>query len=301
MDVERTFDFVGKFKMTIIISGLVLIIGLGFMLTQGFNLGIDFTGGGLLELKFEENVTSEQVRDVLGSYNLEKSPVQSAGENAFIIRTGIITEKQSTDLLSSMEQELGAMDILRNEKVDAVIGGELTRNGILAVLIAGAAIVLYITWRFEFNFAIAGIIALFHDILVVVAFMAIFQLEVDSTFIAALLTTLGYSINDTIVVFDRIRENIKDRKYKGDLKSLANDSIMQTLRRTIFTTGSTMIALIALVILGGETTKVFSIAMLVGCVSGVYSTIFIATPVWILMREKRYSNGSKKGLRAQKV
>lgn len=294
-------DFAGKYKIWFGLSLVLIIIGLGFLFVQGFNLGIDFEGGGLLELQFEEAVNSEQVRGVLEKYNLEKSAIQSAGTNAFIIRTETLTEEQGTQVLDSMEKDLGKMEILRNEKVSAVIGEELTRNGILAVLLASVGIVLYITWRFEFNFAIGGIIALLHDILIMIVFMAVTQLEVDSTFIAALLTTLGYSINDTIVVFDRIRENIKGGKYKNDLKALVNDSIMQTLRRTIFTGGATIIALIALIVLGGETTKVFSIAMLVGCISGVYSTIFIASPVWMVMREKRSPKGGSKRLRAQRT
>lgn len=294
-------DFAGKFKIWFGLSLVLIIVGLGFMLVQGFNLGIDFEGGGLLELQFEESVNSEQVRGVLEKYNLEKSAIQSAGTNAFIIRTETLTEEQGIQVLDGLEKDLGKMEILRNEKVSGVIGDELTRNGILAVVLASVGIVFYITWRFEFNFAIGGIVALLHDILIMIVFMAVSQLEVDSTFIAALLTTLGYSINDTIVVFDRIRENIKGGKYKNDIKALVNDSIMQTLRRTIFTGGATVIALIALIVFGGETTKVFSIAMLVGCISGVYSTIFIASPMWMVMREIRSPKGGSKRLRAQRT
>lgn len=294
-------DFAGKFKIWFGLSLVLIIVGLGFMLVQGFNLGIDFEGGGLLELQFEESVNSEQVRGVLEKYNLEKSAIQSAGTNAFIIRTETLTEEQGIQVLDGLEKDLGKMEILRNEKVSGVIGDELTRNGILAIVLASVGIVFYITWRFEFNFAIGGIVALLHDILIMIVFMAVSQLEVDSTFIAALLTTLGYSINDTIVVFDRIRENIKGGKYKNDIKALVNDSIMQTLRRTIFTGGATVIALIALIVFGGETTKVFSIAMLVGCISGVYSTIFIASPMWMVMREIRSPKGGSKRLRAQRT
>jgi len=291
-------DFAGKYKIWFGISLAIIIIGLVFLFTAGFNLSIDFTGGSLLEVKFTESVNSEQVRDVLAKFDLEKSPVQSAGTNSFIIRTETLTEEKSTQLLDALKKDLGEMEVLRNEKVDAVIGSELTRNGILAVVLASVGIVLYVTWRFEFNFAMGGIVALLHDVLMMVAFMAIFRLEVDSTFVAAVLTILGYSINDTIVIFDRIRENIKSRKYK-DIKELVNTSIMQTMRRTIFTGGATIITLVALILLGGETTKIFCIALLVGCISGMYSTIFIASPVWMVMRERRSPRG--KQLRAQKV
>ena len=291
-------DFAGKWKFWSGISLVIIIIGLGFLVTQGFNLSIDFTGGNLLEVQFSESVNSGQVRDVLAKFDLEKSPIQSAGTNNFIIRTGVLTEEVNKELISTLGKDLGDLEVLRNEKVDAVIGKELTRNGILAVVLASIGIVLYITWRFEFNFAVGGIIALFHDILLMVAFMAVFRLEVDSTFVAAILTTLGYSINDTIVIFDRIRENMKSRKYK-DIKELVNRSIMQNMRRTLFTGGTTIVTLIALIVLGGETTKIFCIALLVGCVSGIYSSIFIASPIWMVMRE-RGSSGNKP-LRAQRA
>jgi preprotein translocase subunit SecF len=234
----------------------------------------------------------------LQKFNLEKSPVQSAGSNTYIIRTETLTEEKSTDLLQTLTKDLGKNEVLRNEKVDALIGDELTRNGILALVLASLGIVLYVTWRFEFNFAVGGIVALLHDVLIMVAFMAIFRLEVDSTFIAAVLTILGYSINDTIVIFDRIRENMKSRKYK-DIRELINESIMQTMRRTIFTGTATIITLVALIVLGGETTKVFCTALLVGCISGMYSTVFIASPVWMVMKERRSPKG--KQLRAQKA
>ena len=160
-----------------------------------------------------------------------KSPIQSAGDNRFIIRTEELSENRSTELLQTLTKDLGKCDLLRHEKVSGVIGDELTRNAIVALVLASVLIVAYITWRFEFNFAVAGITGLVHDVLVMVSFMALFQLEIDSTFIAAILTIIGYSINDTIVVFDRIRENMHSRKYK-ELAPLVNDSIMQTLRRT---------------------------------------------------------------------
>jgi preprotein translocase subunit SecF len=290
-------DFAGKWKIWLAISLFVIGAGLVSTFVQGFNFSIDFTGGNLLEVKFAETVDSQQVREVLRGFDLEKSPIQSAGDNRFIIRTETLTEEKNSEILETMEKELGSIDVLRNEKVDAIIGGELTRNGILAMLIASVLIVAYITWRFEFNFAIGGIAALVHDVLVMVSFMTIFQLEVDSNFVAAVLTILGYSINDTIVIFDRIRENMRSRKYK-EIVPLINDSIMQTMRRTIFTAGATIITLIALIVLGGDTTKVFCLALLVGCISGVYSTIFIASPIWMLMKQKR---SPQRHLKAEKA
>jgi preprotein translocase subunit SecF len=291
-------DFAGKWKVWFAISLMVIGAGLvSLFVNGGLNLSIDFTGGNLLEVQFSESVSSSEVRDVLRKFDLEKSPVQSSGDNRYIIRTGTLSEEKSTEILDTMEKDLGSIDVLRNEKVDAIIGGELTRDGIIALVLASLLIVAYITWRFEFNFAVAGIIALLHDVMVMTSFMAIFRLEVDITFIAAVLTIIGYSINDTIVVFDRIRENIHSRKYK-ELAALVNDSIMQTLRRTIFTTASTLLVLLALIFLGGDTTRIFATALTVGCISGSYSTIFIASPIWMLMKQRR---SPQRHLKAEKA
>lgn len=290
-------DFAGKWKIWATISLIVIISGFVMIGVKGLNLSIDFKGGNLLEIKYAESVSSEQIRDVLRDFDLEKNPIQSAGDNRYIIRTETLPDEKASKLLQAMEEELGDLDILRNEKVAPVIGGELTRNGIIALVLAAILMIAYITWRFEFYFALGGITALLHDVLIMLSFMAIFQLEVDMNFIAAVLTILGYSINDTIVIFDRIRENSKSRKYK-ELAPLVNDSIMQTMRRTINTAAATIITLVALIVLGGDTTKVFAISLLVGCVSGAYSTIFIASPVWMVLKQKR-STGRR--LTAQKV
>lgn len=288
-------DFAGKWKVWFIISFLLIVPGLLFGMVHGFNWGIDFVGGNLLEIKFADSADSEQIRDVLRKFDLEKSPIQSSGEDRFIIRTETLTEEKSNELLQTLEKDLGKTDVLRNEKVDGIIGNELTRNGLIALIVASLLIVAYITYRFEFNFAVGGVVALLHDVSFMLSFMAISQLEIDSTFVAAVLTILGYSINDTIVVFDRIRENTNSRKYK-ELESLINNSVMQTLRRSLMTAGATIITLIALIVLGGDTTKVFAIALLVGVISGTYSTIFIASPVWMLMKQKR---SSQRYLKAQ--
>jgi len=286
-------DFAGKWKLWFTISLLIIIPGLIVIGVKGLNLGIDFTGGNLLEVQFDKNLSTGQVRSVLKQFKLEKSPIQSAEKNRFIIRTRTLTEEENRSIIQAFEKEFGKVNILRNEKVDAIIGRELTINGILALAIASVLIVLYITYRFEFNFAIAAIIALFHDVLVTLAFMAIFRLEVDSAFVAAILTIIGYSINDTIVIFDRIRENLRSPKKK-DLTQLVNESVIQTMARSLNTAGTTSVTLLALILLGGETTKVFATALLVGVISGTYSSIFIASPVWALIRSRR-----KKGIHLQ--
>ena len=290
-------DFVGKWKIWFAISLLAIIPGLIIFGIKGLNYGIDFAGGNILELQFENKVSTGQVRNVLKDFGLEKNPIQSAGENRIIIRTPSLSEEKSREIIDAFEKEFGKMNILRNERVDAVIGREITYKGILALVISSLLILLYMSYRFEFNFAAAGVIALLHDVLFVLAFTAIFQLEVDSSFIAVVLTIIGYSINDTIVVFDRIRENLRIQKKK-DLSLLVNESIKQTMTRTLNTAGATCLTLVALILFGGETTKVFATLLLVGTVAGTYSTIFIASPLWIIFKTTREKRGK---IQAQKA
>ncbi len=277
------FDFIGKRKLWYLLSLLIIVPGLVSFFIQGFNLGIDFTGGNLMQLKFEKEVSIEQARDVLGQFGLGKSPVQAAEGNQFIIRTRILTEQENQDLLGAFRKDLGKLEVLRNEKVGAVIGAELTRNAVLALVIASIFMIIYITIRFEFWFAIAAIIALLHDVFVTMGIFSIFQFPVDSAFVAAILTIIGYSINDTIVIFDRIRENLKIKK-KEVLENVVNLSIRQTMARSINTSLVVIMVLVSLLLLGGETTKGFALALLIGSISGTYSSIFTASPIWIDLR-----------------
>ena len=187
---------------------------------------------------------------------------------------------------------MGELELLRSEAVGATIGRELVTSGLLALGIAILLMIAYIAYRFELKFAIAGIVALFHDILIVISVFSIFQLEVDSTFIAAILTIFGYSINDKIVIFDRIRENLHKVK-KDELLGVVNTSIKQSLTRSINTSVSTLILLVALFLLGGQTTKLFVLALIIGIAVGAYSSIFFASPLWYDMtmrgKEKQLS------------
>lgn len=288
-------EFVGKRKIWYLISLVLIVVSVGSLLLQGLNFGIDFAGGSLFHLKFADaSVKSEQVRSALAEFDLENSSIQEAADDSIIIRTHELTEEKQTELLKSMEEKLGEFETLRNEKVGPVIGKELRRAGLLALLIAGILQIIYITVRFEFKFALAAIIALLHDALITIGFFSILQLEVDVAFIAAILTIIGYSINDTIVIFDRIRENLKNRR-KESMSVLVNNSIRQTLTRSINTAVTVVFVLLALIFLGGETTVNFSVAMLVGVVSGAYSSIFLASPLWYDLRgeERRVAAGKK--------
>lgn len=276
-------DFMGKRKLWFLISLMVIIPGLISMAVQGLNLGIDFAGGNKLQIEFAQHVTLAQVREVMADFDLGKNPIQPAENNQFIIRTPVLAEEENQALIKSFEEKLGQLTVLSNEKVGPVIGKELTRNALLALLIASVLMVIYITIRFQFSFAIAAIIALLHDVLVTLSIFSLAQIEINSSFVAALLTIIGYSINDTIVIYDRIRENLKHRK-KESLEVLLNNSISQTIVRSINTSATTLFAVAALLVLGGATTRVFALALLVGLFSGTYSSIFTASPVWLELK-----------------
>lgn len=291
-------DFVGKRKLWYFLSILVIIPGIIAMATHRppLNLGIDFTGGNLLRVKFEQPVETSQVREALKEFNLEQASIQTVGSNEFLLRTPVLTEEESTRMLDSLKEKFGNLDIKRNERVGAVIGAELTRKGLYALALATVLMVIYIGFRFEFLFGIAAVVALLHDVLVTVGLFALFRWEVNSAFVAAILTIIGYSINDTIVIFDRIRENLRLRK-KESLEELVNKSIAQSLTRCINTVTTVVMALLALLILGGDTTKFFALALLIGTVSGTYSSIFTASPLWFDLRN--LTQGRRRTARAK--
>jgi len=290
-------NIIGRRKIWFTLSLLVIIPGIISMLykwvTIGYplNLGIDFTGGNLFKIEFKSNVTVAQIRDALKEINLEKSGIQLSGQRGALIRTPVLDDKRQAELLATLEKKVAPVDKgkLSIDKVGPVIGKELTQKAVLALLVASVLMVIYITIRFEFKFGIAAIIALLHDVFVTLGLFSIFWWEVDSAFVAAILTIIGYSINDTIVIFDRIRENLKKRKKGEDLETLVNNSILQTLARSINTVLTVVFVLAALLIFGGATIRHFTLAMLIGVLSGAYSSIFNASPLWIVFKglEKR--------------
>jgi preprotein translocase subunit SecF len=300
------FDIIGKRYWWFCLSFLVIIPGIISMAVQGFNLGIDFTGGTILDLKFTQPVTVVQVREVLKDYQMENSTIQLAlsdnveSGNNVIIRTRELSEDQRRAITADLQQKLGSFEVLRIENVGATIGAELTQKALIALVVSWLLMIAYITYRFEFKFAVSGIGALVHDILVVAGIFSLLRIEVDSTFIAALLTIVGYSINDTIVIFDRIRENLKTHRKTESILELVDRSIWQTMTRSIYTVFTVLFATAALFIFGGEATKNFSLALLIGFTSGCYSSIFNASPIWVTWKEyeeKQRMNLKLKGAR----
>ncbi|MDL2281001.1 protein translocase subunit SecF, partial [Selenomonadales bacterium OttesenSCG-928-I06] len=264
---------------------------------QGFNFGIDFTGGTILDLKFSRDVSVGEVRDVLKEYDLENSMIQLSGEegvqtssNAFI-RTRILEEAERAALINSLNAKFGEVELLRIEKVSAVIGSELTKQAIIALLASWLLIILYITFRFEFKFAIAGVSSLIVVTTALLGIISMLQCEIDSSFVAALLTVIGYSINDTIVIFDRIRENLKTyRKSVETIADLVNRSIWQSMTRSIYTVVTVLFATVSLYVFGGETTKNFALVMTIGFALGAIASIFLASQLWVVLRNAGAKN-----------
>ncbi len=290
-------DVVNKRKLWYAISAVLLLVGVVSLLFRGLNLGIDFTGGNIMQLQFSQTVTSEELRSVVSSYVEATPTIQASDNNVFLIRTEDMPEEQSNQLLTQVESELGSFEILRNERIGPVIGAELIANAWWALLLALALMLLYITVRFRFNFAVSAIVPLMHDALMVLGIFSILQVEVDSTFVAAILTVLGYSINSTIVIFDRIREN-RELHPKQGFTDLINESINQTLGRSINTSVAVLLLVLCLFLFGGDTTKAFSLALVIGVIAGAYSSVFIAGS--ILSDLTRFRGVDKNEIRAAK-
>lgn len=277
-------------KIWFTISIALVIIGLLMFMIKGLNYGIDFTGGTLFQIKFEKSMKisdlNKDLKDMSVKYKeLESKKIQISEGNVVLIRTNAFEENQKDNFLNDLKVKEGKFKILKVDKVGATIGKELKWKAINALLIGSLLIVLYITIRFEFKFAIAAIVALLHDLIIAVGGIALLGYEVNTPFIAAILTILGYSINDTIVVFDRIRENMKKKSNK-DIGELINDSINQVFTRSINTSVTTLLAILAVLIFGGASLRTFITALLIGILSGTYSSIFVASPIVNLL-EKR--------------
>ena len=287
----KRIDIVGHRKWWFSLSSLLVIIAFICIFMKGFNFGIGFTGGTILDLKFEQTVTVAQVREGLRKDNLENSVIQLSGDTfeesgkEVIIRTRSLTADEAQTIVSHISDSVGKTEINRIETVGAVIGSEVTKNTLLNVGLSFAVLVLYMSIRFEYRIAFSSILAILHDIIVVLGVFSFFQLEIDASFLAAILTVLGYSMNESVVIFDRIRESIRTHKRTDSFKILANDSIYQTIRRSFYTLSTVLFATGSLYFFGGETTKNFALVMLVGFISGAYSSICVATSLWVTWHE----------------
>lgn len=287
------FSIIKNYKIFFSITIIFLLIGFGSIVTRGFNLGIDFTGGSIVDLTFENPVNVAQVRDVLKEHDMGNSIIQlenSDGKteaNSVLIRTGVVEDTELRATMNDLQSKLGNYQIQRVEQVGATIGSELVQQAAMAIVLSWVLMIAYITFRFEFKFAIAAIIALIIDVLVVLSYFSLFQMEMDSSFVAALLTVVGYSVNGTIVIFDRIRENLKIHRRSESLGEMVDNSIWQCMTRTIYTVATSLFAIVSIFLFGGETIHNFSFAMLVGFASGAYTSIFLAGPMWMFLKNKK--------------
>ena len=282
-------DILGKRKIWYTVSMTVIAIGLLFLLINGLNLGIDFNGGTLMEFSFSENVSTEEVRGLLERIEIaEDSKIQlseSAGEHGIIIRAKTLESDEIVAVDNAIKNEFDSAEMLRTEMVGPTIGRELRINALLAMIAASIAIVAYISFRFEFRFAVVSIITLMHDVLITLGIFAIIGREVNTAFVAALLTIVGYSINDTIVIFDRIRENMK-MMHKVPFIKQANSAVVDTLPRSINTSITTLITILAIYFFGGASIQTFMLALFIGMFAGTYSSIFVASPLLVTWQEK---------------
>jgi preprotein translocase subunit SecF len=294
---DTRFDFIGKKKFTLWISTIAILISFGSIFVHGgLRYGVDFSGGLVAEIKFSKPVDVSELRSATEAIGLKDAVVQKfGGENEFLIRV----EKSSSDLeamsksiQTSLQEQFKStpLEIRRVEVVGPKVGKDLKTKAIWAVGLAFVAILIYVAFRFhEFAYGLGGIVALFHDVVVTFGAISVFNIEFSLNVLAVILTIIGFSINDTIVIFDRVRENIKKMR-KEDLVTIFNVSINETLGRTILTTGTVMLVVLILFFFAGEVIHDFTIALIVGLITGTYSTVYIASPV-VLLWEQNISKG----------
>ena len=296
--MKVNLHIIKNIKYYLSVSIVLVVLSIVVFFAKGLNYGIDFTGGNLFQLKYNDkkitlteiNENLDKLSEKLPQVNSNSRKVQISEDGTVILRVPELKEEDKKEVLNSL-QELGAFNLDKEDKVGASIGDDLKKSAIYSLGIGAILIVLYITLRFEFSFAIGGILSLLHDIIIAVGFIALMGYEVDTPFIAAILTILGYSINDTIVIYDRIRENLKRRHNKNwTLEDCMDESVNQTAIRSLNTSITTLFSVIALLIFGGASLKTFIMTLLIGILAGTYSSIFIATPIVYILNKRKGNN-----------
>jgi len=301
---QAHYRFIESRKKAYVVSAIVLLVGISGMIYNIVsigswqNYGVDFTGGSVIQVHFEQPTTAAQLRAALGG--VDAPPISRFGEeNEFTIRMPLQDENIDAvvqGVTDQLEVSFGAANfrVLRTESVGPTIGAELEQKAVLAILFSFVLTLIYLAFRFETRFGLAAVIATVHDIMIALGFIALFRVEIALPTVAAILTIVGYSLNDTIVVFDRIRENLNAKGgRKEDPVDLVNRSINETLPRTVLTSGTTLAVLLALLILGGAVIRPFTIVLILGVVIGTYSSIFVASPA-LLEIQKRFGDGQSR-------
>ena len=281
--VKKDIPFMKYRGISAIISTLTFVLAIAFLSIKGLNLGVDFTGGTIMEVSYPEAANIENIRETLVTLNLTDTQVQNFGTaNDVLIRLPIIPDLSIAELSEKVAVALKAgnrdVEIMRVESVGAQVGDELYEDGALAILFVCLGIVLYLTMRFEWRFAIAAIVANLHDVIIILGFFAFFQWEFNLTVLAAVLAVLGYSVNESVVVFDRVRENFRKMR-KASVEDVINNAITRTMSRTIMTHLSTQTVVISMLIFGGEILNNFALALTIGILFGIYSSIMVGCPL----------------------
>jgi preprotein translocase subunit SecF len=279
-------NFIKIRKIALVLSGIVLLMGLiSLMARGGPNYGIDFLGGTMVQVRFKTPQPITTVRAAIERLNVGDTVVQEFGDSREVLirveKSSAEVRELTTQIRNAMSEAFGgkdAFEVRRVETVGPTVGADLRHKALLAILYSIIGILIYVTWRFEFRFAVAAIAALVHDVLIIISAFSLMHLEFTLPVVAAILTIIGYSLNDTIVVFDRIRENLKNLR-KETISDLINTSINQTISRTILTSGTTLMVVLSLYFLGGEVIRGFAFALLIGVLAGTYSSIYIASPI----------------------
>ena len=281
--VKKDIPFMRYRKLSAVISILTFVLAVFFLISKGLNLGVDFTGGTIMEVKYNQPAKIDEIRQTLSAINLSDSQVQNFGTaNDVLIRLPLRSDLSIAELSEKVAEGLKKQDsqveIMRVESVGAQVGDELYENGALAILFVCIGIVLYLSLRFEWRFAISAIVANMHDVIIILGFFAFFQWEFNLTVLAAVLAVLGYSVNESVVVFDRVRENFR-RMRKSDVAEVINNAITRTMSRTIMTHLSTQTVVISMLIFGGEILNNFALALTIGILFGIYSSIMVGCPL----------------------
>lgn len=296
--MKVNLHIIKRIKLYLSISIVLVTLSIIVFFTKGLNYGIDFSGGNLFQLKYTEttvtlnqiNENLDKLAEELPQVNSNSRKVQISDDGTVIIRVPELTKAEQDKVMENL-QKLGTYTLDKEEKVGASVGDDLKKAAIYSLVIGSILIVLYITLRFEFSFAIGGILSLLHDIIIAVGFIALMGYEVDTPFIAAILTILGYSINDTIVIYDRIRENLRRKaKTGGSLEDVMNDSVNEVMVRSLNTSITTLFSVVAILVFGGASLKTFIMTLLIGILAGTYSSIFVATPIVYLLNKRKGNN-----------
>ena len=280
------FDFLGRSKFVVIISTVFIIVGIIFFFTRGFNFGIDFRGGNLMEVKFDKSISISDLRGTMEEIGYGKAILQSTAPDRYIIRTVHLTDEEKTKILDDLDKKVGiTKPLIQDRNVAPGFSQTITKNALIAVAISLAGILVYVWIRFAVRFALIAILELLHDLLIILSFYTITYREFNTTTIAVILTILGYSLSDSIVVFDRMREELRFGK-RDSFPDLVNYSINKIIVRTFSTTATTLFTIIVLLIVGNETLKDFAFGLFIGIISGSYSSIFVGPPVLVAWNKR---------------